>query len=126
MLYKEGKYLNVCGFKLCGIDFYGRLNQLYCASACKQAHNNSKSSMVRKLANGADLKIRKATRISMDLFKPDNEGKSTIHKVDLISKAFPFDLPTTKIKDDRYDGVMFCFGSFCFYQKGEYFIFYKI
>jgi hypothetical protein len=126
MLYKDGKYLNVCGFKLCGIDFYGRLNQLYCASKCKQAHNNSKSSMVRKLANGSDLKIKKAIRIIMGFFKPDNEGKSIIHQVDLISRAFPFDLPTNNIKDDRYDGEMSSIGSFCFYKKEEYYIFYKI
>ena len=126
MLYKDGKYLNVCGFKLCGVDFYGRLNQVYCSGLCKQAQNNRKSSLVRKLANGSDLKIRKATRIVMDLFKPDNEGKSIIHQVDLISRAFPFDLPTNKIKDDRYDGIMSSIGSFCFYQKGVYFIFYKI
>jgi hypothetical protein len=126
MLYKEGKYLNVCGFKLCGVDFYGRMNQVYCSSVCKQAQNNLRSSLVRKAANGEDFKIKKAIRILLDLFKPDNEGKSIIHQVDLISRAFPFDLPTNKIKDDRYDGVMYCFGSFCFYKKEEYYIFYKI
>jgi hypothetical protein len=126
MLYKDGKYLNVCGFKLCGIDFYGRLNQVYCSPECKQAQNNRKTSLVNKAANGDDMKIRKAVRILMGLFKPDNEGKFVIHQVQLASMAFPFDLPTITIKDDHYNGKMFGFGSFCFYQQDGNFIFYKI
>ena len=126
MIYKEGKYLHVCRSKYCGVEFYGRLNKVYCSDLCKQVHNNNKASIISKAANGADLKIKKAIRIIMGFFKPDNEGKSIIHRVDLISRAFPFDLPTNKIKDDRYDGEMSSIGSFCFYKKGEYFIFYKI
>jgi hypothetical protein len=126
MKYKEGKYLHVCRRKYCGVEFYGRLNKVYCSDLCKQVHNNNKASIISKAANGADLKIKKAIRIIMEFFKPDQEGKSIIHQVDLISRAFPFDLPTNKIKDDRYDGIMSSIGSFCFYKKEEYYIFYKI
>lgn len=126
MMYKDGQYLNVCGFNLCGKDFYGRLNQIYCSPECKQAHNNRKTSLVSKAANGADLKIKKAVRITMDLFVADKDGKFMVSMVDLASRAFPFDLPTVIIKDDRYNGKMFAFGSFCFYQKDGYFVFYKI
>ncbi len=126
MKYKGGKYLHVCGFNLCSSDFYGRLNQVYCSPECKQAQNNRKTSLVNKAANGDDMKIRKAVRILMGLFKPDNEGKFIIHQVQLASMAFPFDLPTITIKDDHYNGKMFGFGSFCFYQQDGNFIFYKI
>jgi hypothetical protein len=126
MIYKKGKYLNVCGFYLCGIDFYGRANKLYCSQECKQAHNNRKTSKVSKAAKGEDLKIRKAIRILLDLFKADKEGKFIISTVDLVSKAFPFDLPTIIVKDDRYNGTMSAFGSFCFYKKEGHYIFYKI
>ena len=126
MKYKGGKYLHVCGFNLCGSDFYGRLNQVSCSPECKQAQNNRKTSLVNKAANGDDMKIRKAVRILMGLFKPDNEGKFIIHQVQLASMAFPFDLPTITIKDDHYNGKMFGFGSFCFYQQDGNFIFYKI
>jgi hypothetical protein len=126
MIYKDGKYLQVCGFKLCGNDFYGRLNQVYCSAECKQAHNNRKTSLVSKAAKGSDLKIKKAVRIIMGLFKPDREGKFVINQVQLASLAFPFDLPTLAIKDDRYNGKLHSFGSFCFYQQDGNFIFYKI
>ncbi len=126
MRYKDGQYLHVCGFNLCGCDFYGRLNQVYCSPECKQAHNNRKTSLVSKATKGADLKIKKAVRITMDLFVADKDGKFMVSMVDLASRAFPFDLPTITIKDDRYNGKMFGFGSFCFYQKDGYFIFYKI
>ena len=126
MRYKDGQYLHVCGFNLCGCDFYGRLNQVYCSLECKQAHNNRKTSLVSKATKGADLKIKKAVRITMDLFAADKDGKFMVSMVDLASRAFPFDLPTVTIKDDRYNGKMFAFGSFCFYQKDGYFVFYKI
>ena len=126
MEYKDGKYWHECGFDLCACEFYGRLNQIYCSSACKQAHNNRKTSKVSKAAKGEDLKIRKAIRIILDLFKADKEGKFIISTVDLVSKAFPFDLPTVQLKDDRYNGTMSAFGSFCFYQQGSNYIFYKI
>jgi len=126
MEYKDGKYWHECGFVLCGCEFYGRLNQIYCSPACKQAHNNRKTSKVSKAAKGEDLKIRKAIRIIMDLFKADKEGKFIISTVELVSKAFPFDLPTVQLKDDRYNGTMSAFGSFCFYKKEGHYIFYKI
>ena len=126
MIYKKGKYLNVCGFYLCGIDFYGRANKLYCSQECKQAHNNRKASNVSKAAKGEDLKIRKAISILLDLFNADKEGKFIISTVDLVSKAFPFDLPTGKVKDDRHNEVMNSIGSFCFYQQDGNYIFYKI
>jgi hypothetical protein len=126
MEFIDGKYLLVCGFDLCDREFYGRQNQVYCCTKCKQAFNNRKTSKVNKAANGADLKIRKAIRILLEIFKPDKEGKCVIHRVDLISMAFPFDLPTNPIKDDRYNGTMHSFGSFCFYQQGGNFIFYLI
>ena len=126
MRYKDGQYLHVCGFNLCGCDFCGRLNQVYCSLECKQAHNNRKTSLVSKATEGADLKIKKAVRITMDLFAADKDGKFMVSMVDLASRAFPFDLPTVTIKYDRYNGKMFAFGSFCFYQKDGYFVFYKI
>lgn len=126
MEYKDGKYLHVCGFDLCGCKFYGRLNQLYCSPECKQAHNNRKTSRVNIATKGADLKIKKAVRILMDIFKPDRNGRFIVSAVDLASRAFPFDLPTITIKDDRYNGKMFGFGSFCFYQQNGNFIFYQI
>lgn len=126
MIYKDGQYLHVCGFILCGRDFYGRSNKVYCSQKCKQAHNGRKTSLVNKATNGADLKIKKAVRITMDLFVADKDGKFMVSMVDLASRAFPFDLPTVIIKDDRYNGKMFAFGSFCFYQKDGYFVFYKI
>ena len=126
MIYKKGKYLNVCGFYLCGIDFYGRANKLYCSQECKQAHNNRKASNVSKAAKGEDLKIRKAIRIILDLFEAVKEDRLTVSTVDLVSRAFPFDLPTISIKDDRYNGMMNGFGSFCFYEQGSNYIFYKI
>ena len=126
MMYKNGEYLHVCGFDLCRNDFYGRSNKVYCTTVCKRANASFRTSLINKAAKGADLKIKKAVRILLDLYKPDKEGKSTIHQVELASKAFPFDLPTVKIRDDRYNGIMFGFGSFCFYQKDGYFIFYKI
>jgi hypothetical protein len=125
MKYKNGKFLHVCGFELCRVEFYGRLNQVYCSPECKQAHNNRKTSRVNRLANGADTKIRKAIRIMMKLFRPDEEGKMVISMVVLAYHAFPFDLPTTRIKDDRYRGELNSFGAFCFYRDGENFIFYK-
>ena len=77
MIYKNGKYLHICGFDLCNNEFYGRRNQVYCSSLCKQALNNIKASLVNKAANGADLKIKKAVRIIMgfiiklvDMLKP--------------------------------------------------------
>lgn len=126
MEYKDGKFSHVCGFDLCCCEFYGRFNQVYCSPECKQAHNNRKTSLVNKAANGADLKIKKAVRIIMGLFKPDQDGKFVIHQVQLASLAFPFDLPTLAIKDDRHNEVMNSFGSFCFYQQDGNFIFYKI
>lgn len=126
MKYLDGKYLHVCGFDLCGCSFYGRQNQIYCSTQFKQAHNNRKASIINKATKGTDLKIKRAVRILLGLFKADKEGKFVINQVDLISKSFPFDLPTLKIKDDRYNGVMHSFGSFCFYQEGGNFIFYKI
>ncbi len=126
MEYLDGKYLHVCGFELCGRSFYGRQNQVYCTTQCKQAYNNRKSSAINKATKGSDLKIKKAVRILLSIFRADKEGKFVINQVDLISKAFPFDLPTLKIKDDRYNGVMYSFGSFCFYQEGGNYIFYKI
>ena len=48
-----------------------------------------------------------------------------ISMVVLAYHAFPFDLPTTRIKDDRYRGELNSFGAFCFYRDGENFIFYK-
>lgn len=126
MIYKNGKYLHVCGFELCNSEFYGRRNQVYCTTVCKQSLNNIKASLVTKAAKGADLKIKKAVRIIMGLFKPDRDGKFVIHQVQLVSLAFPFDLPTITVKDDRYNGKMFGFGSFCFYKQDDNFIFYKI
>ena len=126
MRYKDGKYLNECGFDLCGCKFYGRLNQIYCSPSCKQAHNNRKTSRVNKATKGADLKIKKAVRILMDIFEPDQYGRFIVSAVNLASRAFPFDLPTLTIKDDRYNGNMYSFGSYCFYQKNGNFIFYKI
>ena len=126
MRYKDGQYLHVCGFNLCGCDFYGRLNQVYCSPECKQAHNNRKTSLVSKAAKGADLKIKKAVRITMDLFVADKDGKFRVSAVVLASRAFPFDLPTLMIKDDRHNGKMQSFGAFCFYQQDGDFIFYKI
>ena len=126
MRYKDGQYLHVCGFNLCGCDFYGRLNQVYCSPECKQAHNNRKTSLVSKATKGADLKIKKAVRITMDLFVADKDGKFRVSAVVLASRAFPFDLPTLMIKDDRHNGKMQSFGAFCFYQQDGDFIFYKI
>ncbi len=125
-MYKNGRHFNLCGFDLCREEFYGRLNKLYCSSECKQAHNNRKTSRVNKATKGADLKIKKAVRIIMGIFKPDEYGRLTVSAVDLASRAFPFDLPTLTIKDDRYNGNMYSFGSYCFYQKDGNFIFYQI
>ncbi len=61
----------------------------------------------------------------MKLFKPDEEGKMVISMVELACNAFPFDLPTTPYKDDRFREVLNSFGAFCFYRKGEDFVFYK-
>ncbi len=83
MQFKDGKYWHFCGFSLCGSEFYGRLNQIYCSQACKQAHNNRKTSRVNKATKGADLKIRKAVRILMDIFKPDQYGRFIVSAVDL-------------------------------------------
>jgi hypothetical protein len=126
MKFKDGKYLNTCGFNLCGCEFYGRLNQIYCSPKCKQAQNNRKSSMVNKVTKGADTKIRKAVRILMKIFKKDQNGRFVISAVDLASMSFPFDLPTLLIKDDRCSRSMHSFGSYCFYRHEEFFIFYKI
>ena len=122
---KDGKYLKVWGFDLCGKDFFGRSNRDYCAPKWKQGQNNRKTRLVKIAAKGADLKINKANRIIMGLFKPDKDGKFIINWVDLDSKSFPFDLPTIKIKDDRYDGTMSGVGSYSFYREEENFIFYK-
>jgi hypothetical protein len=126
MIFRNGKYSRNCDFDLCGRFFFGRLNKKYCSSQCKQAHNNRKASIVNKETNGADLKIKKATRILIENFELDENGKFKIHQDELVSLGFPFDLPTTRIKDDRYNGTMFCFGSYSFYRQYEYFIFYKI
>ena len=126
MKYKDGKYFHECGFDLCDCEFYGRLNQIYCSPECKQAHNNRKASKINKATNGSDLKIKKAVRILLEIFKPDQFGRFAVSSVELASRAFPFDLPTITIKDDRYNGHMYSFGSFCFYKKDGYFIFYKI
>ena len=106
-MYKNGRHFNLCGFDLCGCKFYGRLNQLYCSAECKQAHNNRKTSRVNKATKGADLKIKKAVRILMDIFIPDQYGRFIVSAVDLASRAFPFDLPTLTIKDDRYNALNF-------------------
>jgi hypothetical protein len=126
MEYKVGRYLNVCKYTKCGKDFYGRSNRHYCTPKCKKLQNNGKTKLVNQEAKGSDLKIRKAIRILIDIFKPDKDGKFIINWVDLDSKSFPFDLPTIKIKDDRYNGTMSGVGSYCFYREEENFIFYKI
>jgi hypothetical protein len=125
MKYKNGKYLLVCGFELCRIEFYGRSNKIYCSPECKISKNSQKTSRVTELTQGVDTKIRAAVRILMKLFKPDEEGKMVISMVELACNAFPFDLPTTPYKDDRFREVLNSFGAFCFYRKGEDFIFYK-
>jgi hypothetical protein len=81
---------------------------------------------IRDSTKGTELKIKKAVRILLGVFKADKDGKFVISKVELISKAFPFDLPTIEIKDDRFNGTMYSIGSYCFYQKDGNFIFYKI
>ena len=125
MEYKVGKYLNVCKLIKCGNDFFGRSNRHYCTPKCKKLQNNGKTKLVNQEAKGSDQKIRKAIRILIDIFKPDKDGKFIINWVDLDSKSFPFDLPTIKIKDDRYNGTMSGVGSYCFYREEENFIFYK-
>lgn len=126
MEYKNGEYKHACKFNLCNREFYGRLNKAYCSLACKKAYNNRKSSIINNATKGYNLSIRLANQILMKIFKSDNEGKFVISKLKLKSYKFPFDLPTTLIKDDRHDGRLNCFGSYSFYQKGEDFIFYKI
>ena len=126
MKFKNGKYLHNCGFDQCRTEFYGRLNQVYCSPECKQAMNNRKTRLVNEITKGADLKIRKANRILLDLFRPDKEGKFIISSVELANRAFPFDLPTNNIKDDRHNGILSSFGSFCFYRNNYEYVFFKI
>jgi hypothetical protein len=126
MKYVDGQYLLICGFDLCGCEFFGRQNQVYCSPKCKQAFNNRKARIINKATKGTELKIKKAVRILLGVFRADREGKFVISKVELITRSFPFDLPTSRIKDDRYNGIMHSIGSFCFYEQDGNFIFYKI
>jgi hypothetical protein len=124
--YYKGKYIKRCAFEPCGVEFEGPLNRIYCGDTCKERQKAWNRKKIAKDADGDDLKIRKAIRILDKLYKPNIRGISKIPTVTLISEAFPFDLPTKKVKIDVYDGEMNCFGVYCFVIKGEYFLFYKI
>jgi hypothetical protein len=124
--YIKGKYYKPCAFKYCEEEAIGRIDKKFCSDACKNAFNNAKSSRVNKLAYGLDLKIKKANRILLKLFVPDENGCFCIMVDRLIQKAFPFDLPTRKYSDDRFRGDWECFGAYAFKRESSNkFIFIK-
>jgi hypothetical protein len=123
--YFKGKYIKNCAFKPCGVEFAGPLNRKYCGDTCKERQKTWNRKKIAQGADGDDLKIKKAVRIIDKLYKPNNHGFTKIPTVTLIAEAFPFDLPTKKVKIDGYRGEMNGFGVYCFAPEDEYFLFYK-
>jgi hypothetical protein len=122
----DGLYEHVCAFHLCEKVFYGSLKKKYCCDKCKQRANSLKVSIINKALKQDDVKIKKAVRILLKIFKPSDEGFFSVHENKLIELSFPFDVPTNKIKINAYDGEMNSFGIFCFDRRGPYFVFYKL
>jgi hypothetical protein len=106
--------------------FYGSLKKKYCCDKCKQRANSLKVSIINKALKQDDVKIKKAVRILLKIFKPSDKGFFSVHENKLIELSFPFDVPTNKIKINAYDGEMNSFGIFCFDRRGPYFVFYKL
>ena len=123
--YESGKYIRNCAFLPCSIEFAGPLNRKYCGDTCKERQKAVNRKMVSLAADGDDLKIKKAIRIIQKIYKPNIRGWFKVDVIKLIVEAFPFDLPTKKVKIDIYDGELECFGMFAFYKKDEFFYFYK-
>lgn len=123
--YSDGQYFKRCAFKPCKKLFSGPYNKLYCCDKCREGQKAWNRRLIALAANGDELKITKALRIIKKLFKPNIRGWFKVHQVKLIEVAFPFDLPTKKVKIDIYDGELDAVGKFAFYKKNDYFYFYK-
>ena len=123
---EDGFYEHKCAFQLCERVFYGSLKKKYCCDKCKQRANSLKVSMVNDALKMDGIKIKKAVRILLEIFKPDERGFFLVNENKLIDLGFPFDVPTTKIKIHVYNGEMNCFGQFCFDTRDNKYLFYKL
>ena len=126
MKFINGSYKKKCSFNLCQKDFQGRLNKKFCSDKCKQAHNNAKVSKVNQALNGDGLKLKKATRILLNVFSPNKNGVFEISLAELSFLGFPFDVPVMKVKHDLFPTEMNQFGCFCFIKVDSNFKFLKI
>lgn len=123
---EDGFYEHVCAFQLCKRVFYGSLKKKYCCDKCKQRANSLRVSLVNKALKQDVVKIKNAAKILLEIFYPNERGFFQVSENKLTELSFPFDVPTTKIKINAYDGEMNCFGQFCFVRRGDKYLFFKL
>jgi hypothetical protein len=125
--YNNGKYHKKCLFDLCTEDAVGRIDKRFCSAKCKNAYHNLKNAEVRKKTKGYDTKLLRANRILMRMYKVNHSsGAFVTTQIELSKNNFPFDLPTTPMKDDRYTYEFHNFGSFAFYKEKDKYLFIKV
>jgi hypothetical protein len=121
----SGIYLKKCEYEYCEAEFWGRFNQKYCNTLCKQHANNRKASETRKLNKAYLDKLDSAINILRSVFKADQNGECIVPKFVLEQLKFPSDCPYIQLKDDRYELPFLAVGPYAFQLNGNNFLIIK-
>jgi hypothetical protein len=121
----SGIYGKTCAYDYCQQEFFGRYNQVYCDTICKQHANNRKAAEARKINKRYLEKLDRAINILRSVFKADKNGECIVPKLVLEQLKFPSDCPYIQMKDDRYELPFSAIGPFALQLKGNNFLIIK-
>lgn len=93
---KKGGYYHIC--PVCGEDFFGRENKIYCCDKCRY-HTNNLIAKKSRTYTREENRILKINSMALKSLYPTSRGKDPIHKLNLRKTDFDGDGPFRLEKD---------------------------
>ncbi|REE00099.1 hypothetical protein [Marinoscillum furvescens] len=90
----------------CGREIYGRADKRFCGDACRSAYNNKLTGGTDKLVRSVNRKLRKNREI---LSRLNPEGKTTLHREQLLKGGFDMEYVTNTYTTKDGRTYRFCY-----------------
>ncbi len=90
----------------CGTKIMGRVDKKFCSDACRNAYNNKLKRYENNVVRNVNNTLKKNRRIIEELTP---EGKSKVHKDQLVKKGFDFDYFTNIYTTKAGTVYYFCY-----------------
>lgn len=102
----------------CETAIFGRVDKKFCSDQCRNTYNNRHNSDATNYIRKVNNTLRKNRRILAGL---NPEGKATVHRNQLVSKAFDFEYQTSTYTNRKGDTYIYCYDQGYLPLENDYF-----